>query len=399
MMYPNVGAGLVGWENEANPYAKQVIPDAQKTSMAAFGLPELDEIETPDLKSPDNLDTESREYQDYVDTGKWLQQQAIKARQAGIDVTKPGFDELAQKTSQEWMNRYADWLDKGRQLNQSYQLKKNALTQQQGANVLTQRIGTELMTPSQAQDIAYKADTELSTIRNVPKTLKFRLGYGAKTLNDYNQKYNEVLAELDDYMLSVEQNPNIPQFAKDQLKQEAEVAKSQAFEMMPDEWKYTQEGLARQRMDISREGLNIRRTTSGVLSPEQQQGYKKWYEGLLKGDATAINLPKGSAIEVPVPVTDTWGNTTYKLTKVQVGKQPDAVTAVPSADGSSVRVTMKDGIGNVVYQQDLDETTYEGAPEVVFKSILKSTGSGYTGEKAAPPPKPHEKDPDEKYKR
>lgn len=401
MIYGNTGAGLGVVKPTVSPYADNVLPDVEKMKMAAYGVPEMEDIDYQAPQMGEGVDVEPQEFQEYSTLINKLQEAAIMGRQAGIDVTKPGQNPTAQEFSKEWFKMYNRAAELKNILQTSQATKKTALTQSQGANTITQPFGSEVLTPSRAQNVSYKADVELGTIRQVPKTLKYRLGYGNQTIEDYNQKYDEILGELDAYGTEIQNNPNIPDYAKKQLLGEVDMAKSQSFQMMPDEWKAQQADFAKQRIDISRGNQDIARqrlalgqANKGVIPEEEYDNYLAWFDELGKNGYSARALLNG--VEIPI---------TYDVDGVPTTKNvPVRTSTVEVIQGKPMLITKGEVDGNMKELIRYDLSDPSGGILDVYGNILKSKGTfGTTKQgtkvqtKTAAPKSPT--NPWDKYKR
>lgn len=121
MIYGNTGAGLVDINIPQNPLYQQSIPNLKEVSAAAWGLPSLDDITTPDITTEKDIQTNTDLTDQYFQLAQKLKDYAIKGRSIGIDVTKPKNNPTHLQYAQEWNNMYGDFMQIGKELKNAKQ--------------------------------------------------------------------------------------------------------------------------------------------------------------------------------------------------------------------------------------------------------------------------------------
>lgn len=116
MISGNTGAGLVDVNIPENPLYRQSLPDMQKVTAAAWGLPSLDDIRVPEITAEKDIQTDTELTDKYIKNIQMLKDYAVKGRSVGIDVTKPKNDPTHLQYAQEWNKLYNETMQIGKEL-------------------------------------------------------------------------------------------------------------------------------------------------------------------------------------------------------------------------------------------------------------------------------------------
>lgn len=230
MIYQNVGNDMAGLDYRHDPLADKIAPDYPKLNMAAWGIPELDDIDQFKADMADNVDTVPNEHSQYVANFADLTSQAEKFRKLGVDITKPSLNPQENAAHMAWQASWNDNIKLGQQLQQSKKFRDKASVDAAKKDVWTNPVPDEIL--KGLDDIDYSPDRasldQLVKSRSGKRDLLYQMGDVQKAVQ-----------EEDTGMQAIDQwAANVPPAFKQQALREAELAKASFKSPFYDQYKH-----------------------------------------------------------------------------------------------------------------------------------------------------------------
>ena len=374
-MNNSLGAFTGDVQPTVSPYANQVVPNVEKLKMSAYGVPEMDTLDYTPPDEVKNARTTTDLYQQYQKNMNWLQEAAVKGKQAGIDVTKPGSDPIAIEFSQEWFKKLNEVSDQKAKLEEDFGAVKQINTQSAGAGVFTQPVQPN--TAYSMEDVTkmtFKPDEYTRSMAAIAGTFKnLKLDYSDANVEYYNRELKKAQDQIDELANSA----NVPDWMRPQLIQQAEAYKSSMLNMLPDWYKrktvaQRDEGLDQGWVKIAQadERLQIAKNIKGVLGSEEDvDNYLSWFNDLNNDGVSAKALINGVSKSIQTG-TDNNGSPVYKSVPIRSSKVLiNQQTGHPTLNVEG----FVDGKWTVLTGYDLTDPS--GGILDLYSDILKSKGS------------------------